>query len=252
MVGLMLAGRAAVLAALALIAVGQLALAGVLDGVTLAHLSTPASSFGAGAPAGSLAKGGAQTSLLYVCGSLPLFLGGEVARPTRTIRRGLIGAYGVSALVVVAAVAPLAAAPGLSNTAVPGVSLTQQFAGATVAETIGIGVAVSIGGVMIFEYLALTRLLHALSARGSRTVTAAIAVPVLIGAPLVLIDPAGIYNALLKPSLVALWLSQLIVFAVFPRFVRIRGGRLTPALLLSAGACALALYGLWTGVHQGS
>ena len=37
-----------------LIAVGQLALAAALSGVTLANVSTPASSFGTSAPAGSL------------------------------------------------------------------------------------------------------------------------------------------------------------------------------------------------------
>ena len=79
--GVMIAGRAVALLAIGLIAAGQLALAGILDGVTLAHVSTPVSSFGTGAPTGSLAKASAQTSLLYICGSLPLFLGGELAAP---------------------------------------------------------------------------------------------------------------------------------------------------------------------------
>ena len=70
-VGVMMAGRAAALIVLGVISVGQLALAGILDGVTLAHVSTPASTFGTGTPAASLAKASAQTSLLYVCGSLP-------------------------------------------------------------------------------------------------------------------------------------------------------------------------------------
>jgi hypothetical protein len=64
-------------------------------------------------PSGSVAKASAQTSLLSICGSPPLFLGGELARPARTIRRGLIGFYLLTAVVVILAVAPLAAAPGL-------------------------------------------------------------------------------------------------------------------------------------------
>jgi hypothetical protein len=64
----MVAGRAVALVTLGLIAAGQLALAGILDSVTLAHVSTPLSTFGTGAPAGELTKTGAQTSLLYVCG----------------------------------------------------------------------------------------------------------------------------------------------------------------------------------------
>ena len=85
----MIAGRAVMLLVFALMAAGQLALAAVLDGVTIAHISTPLSTFGTSAPAGSLAKATAQTSLLYICGSLPVFLGGELARPARTITRGL-------------------------------------------------------------------------------------------------------------------------------------------------------------------
>ena len=89
LVAVMLAGRAATFLVFGVIAAGQLALAGILDGVTLAHLSTPLSSFGTGAGTQAVAKASAQTSLLYVCGSLPLFLGGELAAPAqRTIRRG--------------------------------------------------------------------------------------------------------------------------------------------------------------------
>ena len=61
-------------------------------------------------------------------------------------------------MVIVLAVAPLAAAPGLLHTDIPGVSVAQQFAGAGLARAIGIGVAVSIAGVILCEYLALTRL----------------------------------------------------------------------------------------------
>ena len=83
MAAVMIAGRGAALLVIGLIAAGQMVLAGVLDGVTVAHLSTPASSFGLGARTGSVAKAGAQTSLLYICGSLPLFLGGGCPGPPR-------------------------------------------------------------------------------------------------------------------------------------------------------------------------
>ena len=58
-----------------------------------------------------------------------MFLGGELAAPARTIRRGLTGAFLVTATVIVLAVAPLAAAPGLLHTEIPGVSVAEQFAG---------------------------------------------------------------------------------------------------------------------------
>ena len=250
LVAVMVAGRAVTLAVLAVMAAGQLALAGILDGVTVANIATPVSSFGVGGAAGPVAKASAETSLLYVCGSLPLFLGGEVRAPARTIRRGLVGAFAVTALVVLVAVAPLAAAPGLTRTAVPGVSVVAQFAGQGLAEAVGIGVAVSIAGVILCEYLALTRLLHAVARWPVPLVTVVLGLIFLAAAPLMLIDPQGTYTALVRPSLIALWLSQLIVFVVHPRFARRTGRRMAPAWALSLIAGGWATYGLWLALTQ--
>jgi hypothetical protein len=75
--------------------------------------------------------------------------------------------------------------------------------------------------------------------------------PVLV--PFTLINPERIYNDLLTPSLVALWLSQLIVFAVYPRFATRHNGRPLPAWVLTAAATAFAVSGLWATVqHSGS
>ena len=246
----MVAGRASALLVIGLMAAGQLALAGVLDGLTLGHIATPASTFGATPPAGTLAKAGAQTSLLYICGSLPLFLGGELATPARTIRRGLLGAYAVTAVVVVLAVAPLAAQPGLTNTTLPGVTVAQQFGSQGLADVLGLGVAVSIGGLVLCEYLALGRLLHAVARWRMQTGMVAIGALIVLAAPLMLIDPEGIYGTLLKVSLVALWISQLIVFAVYPLFARKHRHRPLPAWLLGLGASGLAGYGVWTALQS--
>lgn len=252
LVAVMVAGRGAAFLVLGVIAAGQLALGGLLAGVTLVHVSAPVASFGPGAGTRALAKAGAQSSLLYVCGSLPLFLGAEVAAPARTIRRGLSAAFGITVALVVLAVAPLAASPGLLRTAIPGVSVAEQFAGAGVARTIGIGVAASTAGVILCEYVALTRLIHAISRWRIRPIAAAIGALVLAAAPFSLIDPEGFYRTLLKPSLVALWVSQLIVFAVYPRFAVSRRSRLGPAVALAAGASAFAIYGLVTTLQQAS
>jgi hypothetical protein len=248
--GVMIAGRAVTLLALAVVAIGQLVLAGILDAVAIAHLSTPASSFAVGAPTGSVAKASAQTSLLYVCGSLPLFLGGELTTPGRTVRRGLTGAFLLTALVVILAVAPLAAAPGLLQTDIPGVRVAEEFGSPGLATAIGIGVAVSITAVILCEYLALTRLLHALTRWRPRSVTVAIGAGMVLIAPFTLIDPQGFYDTLLKPSLIALWLSQLIVFAVYPLFAKRQRQAAVVAWSLAGFASALALYGLWTTLHQ--
>lgn len=240
----MIAGRTAALAVLGLVAGSQLVLAGALDGVTLAHVSTSVSTFGTGASLGEGAKATAQTSLLYICGSLPLFLGGEVASPVRTIRRGLIGVYLLTAAIIVAAVAPLATSPGLARTEIPGMSVAQQFSGLTLARAIGIGIAVSTAGVMLCEYLALSRLIHAIGSWRTRPIAIGIGAVIVAAAPFSLIDPEGFYESLVKPSLIALWVSQLIVFAVFPRFARQQGQRMLPAWALSSVACACAVYGL--------
>jgi hypothetical protein len=245
----MIAGRTAALALAGVLAVGQLALAGALDGITLAHVATPASSFGASAAHGSLAAATARTSLLYVCGSLPLYLGGELRRPARTITSGLLSAWGATALVVVLAVAPLAAAPGLLRTEVPGFSVAQQFASPTFATVLGVGIAASVGGVMLAEYLALGRLLHAVRGWGVRPTNVAVGALIVAAAPLMLIDPHGISEALEKPSLGALWVSQLIVFLVFPRYARkqrIAAQPLWWAVCLAASA--FAVYGFWSTV----
>ncbi len=248
----MIAGRAVTMIVLGVMAAGQLALAGVLDGVTLAHVTAPVSTFGGGAPAGSLAKAGAQTSLLYICAGLPLFLGGELATPVRTIRRGLLGAYLATGVVVLLAVAPLAAAPGLTRTEVPGFTLIEQYSGPGLARIIGIGIAVSVAGVIVCEYLALTRLLHAVGNWGVRPIAVVIGAVVVLAAPFSLIDPDGFYDTLLKPSLVALWLSQLIVFLVYPRFAARHQQRRLPAWALSAAASGLTVYGLWVTLTAAS
>jgi hypothetical protein len=246
----MIAGRGVTLAVLGVIGVGQLALAGILDGVTLGHVSTSASTFGTGAPTGSLAKASAQTSLLYICGSLPLFLGGELAAPAITIRRGLTGAYLLTAVVVMLAVAPLAASPGLLRTNIPGVAVMQQFATPSLADAVGVGVAVSTAGLILFEYLALTRLLQAIGGWRIRPISVVIGAVMIAAAPFSLIDPDGFYDALVKPSLITLWLSQLIVFAFYPRFAVSRRERALPAWTLAFVASGLAVYGLWTAVQS--
>jgi hypothetical protein len=81
-------------------------------------------------------------------------------------------------------------------------------------------------------------------------VTIAIAALAVVVAPFSLIDPQGFYNALLKPSLVALWLSQLIVFAVYPPFATRHGQRRLRAWTLGLGASAFAVYGLVTAIQQ--
>src|ERR1700722_17160770 len=250
--GVMIAGRGVALLVIGLIAAGQLALAVALAGVTVANVSAPASTFGASAPAGSLAIASGQTALLYICGSLPFFMGGELggdlSRAFRVTRRGLLGAYLATAVVIVAAVAPLAADPALAQGDIPGMTVAERFVGHGFAVAIGIGVAVSVAGVILVEYLALSRLTTAATGWPLRRVVIGIGAVMVATGPALLINPDRIYDTLITPSLFALWLSQLVTFAVYPRFVARRGGRALPAWALAAAASALAVYGLWTTI----
>jgi amino acid transporter len=294
----LIAGRRVTLLLTGILAAGQLAIAADLAVVTMAHLDTPLSSFGPASPAGSVAIASAQAALLYICGSLPFFLGGEVgtaqeatiaagdripdgtagttagltgdgdgqppavrpsrpSRAARTIRGGVLAAYLATALVMVAAVAPLAAEPVFTRLPLPGMSVAQAYAGRGFAVIVGIGVAASIAGVIAVEYLALSRLASAVTGWPRRPVLIVIGVAMVAFAPVTLISPDEIYGDLLTPSLVALWLSQLIVFAVYPRFAarqRTRTRRLidhpVPAWTLAATAAALAVYGAYSAITQ--
>jgi hypothetical protein len=200
---------------------------------------------------------------LFICGSLPFFLGGELGgeigpepgssaaqrRAWHTVRRGQLLAYAATVAVILAAVAPLAADPALMNTGIPGMAVAERFAGHGFAVAIGIGVMVSVAGVILVEYLALSRLASAVTRWPVRRILAGIGVVMVAAGPVLLINPDRIYDALLTPSLFALWLSQLVTFAVYPRFVARRGGRVLPALVLAAAASALAIYGLWTTIQ---
>jgi hypothetical protein len=173
-----------------------------------------------------------------------------VARPARTIRRGLIGAYLVTAVILVAAVAPLAADPAITRAPIPGMSLADRFAGHGFAVVVGVGVAASVAGVMLVEYLALSRLVTAVTSGPLRRVIIALGVAVVAAAPFTLINPERIYNDLLTPSLVALWLSQLIVFAVYPRFAARQHDRPVAAWVLTVASAAFAVYGLWATIQH--
>ena len=82
-----------------------------------------------------------------------------------------------------------------------------------------------------------------------RRILIGIGVAMIVFAPVILISPDRIYDDLITPSLVALWLSQLIVFAVYPRFATRHGRRAVPAWILALASSAFAVYGLWTAIH---
>lgn len=244
------APRSVTLGVLAVLAVAQVGLAGWLAVLGVATGSPAA--FAATAPAGQLTQAGGNLAVLYVCGSLPVFLGAEVTRPARTVRRGLVLAYGLVAVLVTLAVLPVARTPAVSRAEIPGMLLASAYGGRTAGTVVGLGVAASVVGVMLVEYVAVTRLVHGTTRLRVPTVARALAVPLVVAGPVsLLVGPERFYADLLRPSLVALWVSQLIVIVVYPLFARRHGGIRVRDVVLTVGATAVTAFGLYTSLaHQ--
>jgi amino acid transporter len=235
-----------VLVGVAALVCAQLAVLVALAVAGVAHVGVTVHSFGAHGPVAPLARSTADVSLLYVCTSLPLFLGGEVTGGTTTVKKGLVAGFGIAGAFVVIGALPWArAGSSVLRGSIPGVSLAQAAGGHRFGTLVGVGVAASVGGVVVAEYLALSRLVHAMSGRSIRTASTWVAAGFLVSSALSLIDPQAFYDELLKPSLVALWVSQLLVFLVYPLWEKTQR-RLGPMTVgLAAGAAALMAYGLY-------
>ncbi len=228
-----------VVAGLGLLAAAQIVLLLVVAGLELSHTGAPA----VGKPSlNSTGRATGDAALLFVCASLPLYLAAEVRGGTRAVRRGLTAAVAIVGAAILLAALPLVKVPaGLRDATVPGAAIAQAYGGRGLAITVGLLTAGSTLALIVAEYLALARLLHWLHGPPVRSVLAWIAVPFVAADAVSLLNPDRFYSDLLKPSLGALFVSQLLVFLVFPRF---RRG--APAIVAAAVASGLAGWGLYT------
>ena len=228
-----------VVAGLGLLAAAQIVLLLVVAGLELSHTGAPA----VGKPSlNSTGRATGDAALLFVCASLPLYLAAEVRGGTRAVRRGLTAAVAIVGAAILLAALPLVKVPaGLRAATVPGAAIAQAYGGRGLAITVGLLTAGSTLALIVAEYLALARLLHWLHGPPVRSVLAWIAVPFVAADAVSLLNPDRFYSDLLKPSLGALFVSQLVVFLVFPRF---RRG--APAIVAAAVASGLAGWGLYT------
>jgi amino acid transporter len=237
------------LSIVAVMAVAQVLVTVALAAVSLTHLGAPAASFTGHGDFGAVLQGTGNVSLLYICASLPLFLGGEVRGGSRAVQRGLVWAFAGTAVLAFIASIPIAnASRAIADAPIPGVALASAFAGPGFATLVGVGVAVSVAGLVIAEFIALSQLLSTIFKQPSERMVRAIAVGIVVASVISLVNPKGIYPLLLRPSLIALWISQLLVVAVYPRFAardrRLRVGDLG----LAGAASALMAFGLYTAV----
>ncbi len=227
------------------LALVQIVLVLALTAVVLPH---PASAAPVSPAFGAAAVATAQASLFYVCGSLPLFLGAEVRGGGRAVSRGLLAGFAVAAVVVLIGVAAVARAGVDGDAAMPGQELAARVGAPGLGVAVGVGAAVSTCVIVLAEFLALTRLVHYLFVWPVRRVTAVMAVVLVAGTAVTLVNPIAIYEALLKPSLIALWLSQVVVFAVYPLYrARTSDGprrSLAAPIGVAGVASAIAVFGL--------
>jgi hypothetical protein len=227
------------LVSLLVVGVAQLVLMLTLGGVELAHVPARFAAEPSVDPTGRAVGG---TALLFVCASLPLYLGAEVRGGSKTVRRGLAFAVAVVGICFFVAALGIATVPGaLRDFPLPAAAIAKYYSGRPLEMAVALAIAAGTLALIVAEYLALGRLIHWLHGPPLRRVLLWIAVPFVAADALSLINPDQFYDKLLKPSLGALFVSQLIVFVVFPLFRR--GLRWLPLVAIASG---LAVWGFYT------
>ena len=228
-VGLVFLPVRTLLVGLGLLGAAQVVVLLVLGGLELSHAGA-AFAHSPQLDATGRATGGA--ALLFVCASLPLYFGAELRGGGRAMRRVLVASVAIVGAALLVSAIPLAAVPeSLREAAVPSAAIAQAYSGRALAVTVGLLVAGGTLALVVAEYLALARLLRWLHGIPLRASYAWIALPFLGLDAISLVDPDRFYDDLLKPSLGALFVSQLAVFVVFPRW-----RRSLPALMAAAVA----------------
>lgn len=231
------------LAVLLVAGVVQIVLMLALGGVEFTHLPVQLASEPRVDPVG---RGVGATATFFVCASLPLYLGAEVRGGSRTVRRGVGGAVALVGICFFVVALGMATAPSaLLRTPVPAEAIAHFYGSRDLGIAVALAIAAGTLGLIVAEYLALGRLLHWLHGPPLRSVLLWIAVPFVAADAFSLIDPEAFYDKLLKPSLGALFISQLIVFVVFPLFKR--GLRWLPVVAVASGIAAWGFYTLVAG-----
>jgi amino acid transporter len=233
----------------AVVAVVQAGLTLVLAGIVARHAGVHPAAFHVHAHPPSVLRGAGNVALLFVCASLPLYLGAEVAGGGRTMRRTIVAAVAVTAVLIFLVAVPMAAL-GESQLAfleAPGYTLVKAYEGDGLATAIALGAAASVGVVIVAEFIALTRLARAMLGVPVRMAARVIGVLFVAASIASLVDPEKAYSYALTPSLVALYVSQAIVFLVYPMF----RGRLTRVEWVAViAATGLAGFGLEVVISQ--
>jgi hypothetical protein len=193
-------------------------------------------------------------ALFFVCASLPLYLGAEVAGGGRALRKTVVGAVAVAAILLVGGMAVYAGLAGstVATLPVPGYTLAQVYGSQSFATLLLAGVAVSVGSLILAEYIALTRLANAAVGVPVRQGALGIGALFVSSSLISLLDPQGLYDHLLSASLVALYVSQILVFAAYPVWRRTLGRLSAVDVAAAIAATGLMGFGLYVAITQAS
>ncbi len=199
-------------------------------------------------PHGALAfvRGAGGVALLYVCLSLPTFLGADLPH----VRRALL--VGGAAFVPVATFAALGyggalAAIGGGGDA-PGYAVLLAAGHATIARAVGIaaiGAEVALG---VLEYVVLTRVARYVLGWAPRRTVLALAPFVFVATALAPLDPGRVTRAILVPALFSLYGSLLVVAVAYPAWRWRRGTLSVGDVPVTTLAIALPAWGIWLAV----
>lgn len=243
----------AVIAAMAVGAAAQAALVVAFASVVGHGARVHGSAF-TSAGSSQIPRGAGNVALFFVCASLPLYLGAEVAGGAKALRKTVVGAVAVASVLLVGGMAVYASLAGstIATLPVPGYTLAQVYGSQSFASLLLAGVAVSVGSLILAEYIALTRLANAAAGVPVRRAALGIGALFVAGSLISLVNPQGLYDHLLSASLVALYISQIMVFVAYPIWRRTLGRLSAVDVAATIAATGLMGFGLYVAVTQAS
>ncbi|MDE1861186.1 MAG: hypothetical protein KGH72_05745 [Candidatus Micrarchaeota archaeon] len=229
-----------------LLAIVQSGLVLAFSGVVLGNTGFNPGSLAPAMPLSGIGLTSASLALLFICADLPIFLGGEAEGGGKAIKKVLLASFAiVAALVLVASLAISNLPRGLTNSDVFGFGVSQAYAPGMFAYAIGTFTVLSVVGLIMAEFVGLSRLMHAMFRMPVPRAVIYISIAFVAFDIVSLLNPTSFYDYLIVPSIGALFLSQLIVFVVYPVFVA-RSRRISALdIVVTVVTCLLMAYGLY-------
>lgn len=229
-----------------------IALTAIIQIVAIAVIVAAMFSIGAGsastaANSPTLFTGILATSLLFVCSSLVLFLGGEVRGGAKTIRKALLISFAaVAALFILGTLALGSASPSQAGSEIPALLVLGGHFGSGAGIAAALLVILSLTALIVIEFIALTRLSRYMFNLEVGKGAKIIAVLFIISSVVVIPFHNSFTNIVPIASLGALYLALAIPFIVYPLFSKKNGGIKTTDILVSAVSSLIMLYGFYT------